>query len=695
MAERTLPGLGLTGFWDLGANNWKDGMDANLRLLSVIARGWAKSRTTPIPTDGAAGDVYVVPSDAAAEANSIAIWDGVAGSEVWIYVPPQIGLRFFVQDDGKNYQWDGTEWTLLAAGGSGGTGGAVLRPFAPYPTNAASIHTDTVSTSAFALKGNLYGCTEDLTLAGVDVYIDNDTEGGNYQLHILEVDNSTLDVTAVTAVSSLTFSEASSGIVSFPLGGVELKAGNRYAIAVVATNSNTFAAKVPFSGDGFDLPGLDFVADLQTADNSPAVGATLTSSGSNAAGMVLRYAKSAEVTIAPHRGATITMNDQTLNLSSTLTLPWDSLVGIDPDGFWDPAEPTQLKIPAGKGIRKIRLHAHLDIDGATIASSAQLLIAPHKNGAAEFPGTGRVACEVGFTNHAQSLHSGVIDVVDGDVFTVIALFGSDSSVAVLQEGSYFQIEVIEASSTAGAGNAQGNTKLPRNYIDGLILANGADADHEITIAAGQAYATNDGSSIDLTAPLTIDIEEAGDRIGATTLAANSTYHVLVGMSGGSPIAGFADTAELGNGLPSGWSSFRRVGSVLTDGSSNIRGFLQRGDSFLWEAVPPAQNETITSSDTPQNFVLADLPKAIEVEPFVIVNQNTSGGKVTMVTPGVTPLDPDGVNDMATRDTTGIRARSFVSAFWTNANGEMTFIAEDASTALSVVVYGWRDSRGKG
>ena len=207
MAERTLPGLGLTGFWDLGANNWKDGMDANLRLLSVIARGWAKSRTTTIPADGAAGDVYVVPSDAAAEANSIAIWDGVAGSEQWVYVPPQIGLRFFMQDDGKNYQWDGTEWTLLAAGGSGGTGGSVLRPFAAYPTNADGVHTDAVSTTAFALKGNLYGCTEDLTLVGIDVYIDNDTEGGNYELHVLQVDNSTLDVAVVTAVSSLTFSE--------------------------------------------------------------------------------------------------------------------------------------------------------------------------------------------------------------------------------------------------------------------------------------------------------------------------------------------------------------------------------------------------------------------------------------------------------------------------------------------------------
>ena len=38
MAERTLPGLGLTGFWDLGANNWKGGMDLNLRKLSLLVQ---------------------------------------------------------------------------------------------------------------------------------------------------------------------------------------------------------------------------------------------------------------------------------------------------------------------------------------------------------------------------------------------------------------------------------------------------------------------------------------------------------------------------------------------------------------------------------------------------------------------------------------------------------------------------------
>ncbi|MGI9502759.1 MAG: hypothetical protein ACR2RE_06860, partial [Geminicoccaceae bacterium] len=425
--------------------------------------------------------------------------------------------------------------------------------------------------------------------------------------------------------------------------------------------------------------------------NSPGIGRALVSSGSDSAGMALRYAKSADVTIGPHRGATVTMSAQTLNLSSTLTMPWDSLVGDDPDAFWDPAEPQQFKIPTGKGIRKVRVHAHLDIEGATIASTAQLFLTAHKNGDAEFPGTGRVACEVGFTNQAPSLHSGVIDVVDGDILTVAGQFGSDSSVTVASAGSYFQIEVVEAA--AGAASPQATAKLPRNYIDGLILANGIDADHEITIASGQAYATNDGATIDLTAPLTIDIEEAGDRIGATVLAANTTYHVLIGISGGSPIACFADTAELGNGLPPSWSSFRRVGSVLTDGSSNIRGFTQINDTFLLDDPSVDNINTVGSSQS--SITITVVPTGVRVRPMINVGTDTANGEVVGGIVEQSLYTPGKSSGWAFRERTGDgRNQSFVSEIYTDTNGQIAAQADAASRNFVTTVMGWIDCRGR-
>jgi len=110
MVARTLPGLGLTGYWDLGADGWKDAMDTNLRVLSVIAGGLVKSRVAALPGSPAAGDIYIVPSGAGSHPNEIAVYDGPTGSLAWVYLVPKKGSLFYVEDESKTYRWNGTAW---------------------------------------------------------------------------------------------------------------------------------------------------------------------------------------------------------------------------------------------------------------------------------------------------------------------------------------------------------------------------------------------------------------------------------------------------------------------------------------------------------------------------------------------------------------------------------------------------------
>lgn len=112
MPKRTLPGLGLTGFWDLGSDNWKDENDSNLRTLSALVQARAISRTTALPASPANGDIYIVPPDAASNANEIAIRDDGA----WVYIPPAEGFTAYVADANENVQFDGTAWAPLEAG---------------------------------------------------------------------------------------------------------------------------------------------------------------------------------------------------------------------------------------------------------------------------------------------------------------------------------------------------------------------------------------------------------------------------------------------------------------------------------------------------------------------------------------------------------------------------------------------------
>ena len=112
MAKRTLPGLGLTGFWPLGTDGWNDENDANLRLLSAVVQGKALSRTTALPGSPTDGDIYIVPSGAAEHANEIAIRD----NGEWVYLLPKKGFVATVADENVLVWYSGAAWSALPTG---------------------------------------------------------------------------------------------------------------------------------------------------------------------------------------------------------------------------------------------------------------------------------------------------------------------------------------------------------------------------------------------------------------------------------------------------------------------------------------------------------------------------------------------------------------------------------------------------
>lgn len=110
--ERTLPGIGLIGFWAEGSNGWKGQNDENLRKLSVLTQAAVISRTTAIPAAPANGSVYLVPANAGANANSFAIRDAGA----FVYLPPAEGMLVYVKDTDTYVSFDGAAWNPLTTG---------------------------------------------------------------------------------------------------------------------------------------------------------------------------------------------------------------------------------------------------------------------------------------------------------------------------------------------------------------------------------------------------------------------------------------------------------------------------------------------------------------------------------------------------------------------------------------------------
>lgn len=111
MPARTLPGLGLSGFWDLGQGSWKDGMDANLRLLSAVSQLVVLSQTTALPASPANGAIYIVLASDPTNPGKIAVRDNGA----WVYITPQIGWLAKVVDTDAFYEYKAGGWTLFGS----------------------------------------------------------------------------------------------------------------------------------------------------------------------------------------------------------------------------------------------------------------------------------------------------------------------------------------------------------------------------------------------------------------------------------------------------------------------------------------------------------------------------------------------------------------------------------------------------
>lgn len=110
MAERIMPGLGLRAFYEPGQRNWGSSVSEDLRTLSVLVQARALSRSSALPGSGNAGDIYIVPEGAPANAGALALWDGESGSETWVLLTPQPGWQVWIADEARHVRFEGAAW---------------------------------------------------------------------------------------------------------------------------------------------------------------------------------------------------------------------------------------------------------------------------------------------------------------------------------------------------------------------------------------------------------------------------------------------------------------------------------------------------------------------------------------------------------------------------------------------------------
>lgn len=247
--------------------------------------------------------------------------------------------------------------------------------------------------------------------------------------------------------------------------------------------------------------------------------------------------------------------------------------------------------------------------------------------------------------------------------------------------------------------------LPRSYLAGLTLSNDTDADHDIAIAVGECRDSTHAANMALAAILTKQLDAtwaAGDDAGglnATDYVAGTSgpevstrYHIfLIKHADGTVDAGFDKDDDATNLLSdSGYTYYRRIGSIWTDASENFLAFTQHGDTFLLTTPPSVEDtgvaeagETMALPVAPNSWVTANLRLSGggvgTWHCYIYGTDQTSQAPSTTVAPLYTVLE-DNLN-------------SNVQVF-ADSSSEIGIRSDDDGVDLLVVVLAYIDRRGR-
>ncbi len=278
------------------------------------------------------------------------------------------------------------------------------------------------------------------------------------------------------------------------------------------------------------------------------------------------------------------------------------------------------------------------------------------------------------------------------------------------------IASLEADNAfTGINTFVGKVPLPRGHIDGLTLSNDAgDTAHDINVAAGECRDSSDTYNILHSSEITKQIDAtwaAGDDAGGMedgdTVGNAEWFHVhLLGKSTDPTAAdiGFDTSVTAVNILAdaavvaAGYDIYRRIGSVLTDGSANIIGFTQDGDRFRWKvAVQNLGEATVANSNAVT--IAVTTPTGIVAWADLIYRLKNDGGNAVYTL--ITALDEtdtapsSSLHDLALT-TTGQNADSLSIFLKTDASSQIRYrVSFTVNTRVSLTTKGWIDRRGRG
>lgn len=275
-------------------------------------------------------------------------------------------------------------------------------------------------------------------------------------------------------------------------------------------------------------------------------------------------------------------------------------------------------------------------------------------------------------------------------------------------------EIVPANQRMiiGDGTAWTSIQLPevtRNFLGGLVTSNGTDAEHDIDIALGRCNDSTNALSMVITA-ITKQIDATwatgtgnGGLASGASLGNDTWYHVFIVVVGGVADAMFDTSVTCANGVANNAvTHFRRIGSVLTDGSANIIPYFQNGNYFYWDAI--VQDVAASNPGTSAVVPVISTPLGVSVTAGIIgamISSDATNDTFMLVTsPNQTDIAADNTtyNLLILDVTLDAIAQSALLYVETDTSSQIRYRLANSGGTASVTVNinttGWIDGRGQ-
>jgi hypothetical protein len=219
-----------------------------------------------------------------------------------------------------------------------------------------------------------------------------------------------------------------------------------------------------------------------------------------------------------------------------------------------------------------------------------------------------------------------------------------------------------------------------------------------TVAAGAAADHTNTAVMSFTgAAKTVNLANTGALgLDTGTVAANSWYSVFL-ISGTSGVSVMASLETAGAvtvpTMPNGYTLYRRIGSILTNATPNVLGYIQQGDVFFLTTPVLDVNASGTTINGGALLTLS-VPRGVSVQPLVRA-WTDSLATILLTSPGLETTTVPSATAAPLYDLEAFTSVPQVATPFLLTNISAQIEARSASNAdLKIATRGWIDTRGR-